>query len=49
MRVAILALQGGFAAHARAIAALGHTPIEVRTAHDLAGSEALVLPVVRAP
>ncbi len=44
MRVAILALQGGFAAHARSVAALGHAPIEARTARDLEDADALVLP-----
>lgn len=44
MRVAILALQGGFAAHARAVSALGHVAIEARTAADLEDAEALVLP-----
>ena len=44
MRVGILALQGGFAAHARAVEALGHTALLVRAARDLHGVHALVLP-----
>jgi pyridoxal 5'-phosphate synthase pdxT subunit len=43
-RVGVLALQGGFAAHARALADLGHVPIEVRAAADLAGLDGLILP-----
>jgi len=43
-RVGILALQGGFAAHARAVAALGDVPVEVRSARDLSAADALVLP-----
>ncbi len=44
MRVGVLALQGGFDAHARAVAALGHAPVLVRRAADLRGAQALVLP-----
>ena len=44
MRVGVLALQGGFAAHARAFAALGHEVSEVRDAAALARVDALVLP-----
>lgn len=44
MRVGILALQGGVAAHAHALRAIGHEPVEVRTFGDLAGVEGLVLP-----
>jgi 5'-phosphate synthase pdxT subunit len=43
-RIGVLALQGGFAAHARALADLGHVPVEVRAAADLVGLEGLVLP-----
>lgn len=43
-RVGILALQGGFAAHARAVAALGDSPVEVRSARELSAADALVLP-----
>ncbi len=44
MRVGVLALQGGFAAHARAVTLLGHAPIEVRALRDLRGVQALILP-----
>jgi len=43
-RIGVLSLQGGFAAHARALADLGHRPIEVRAQADLDGLEGLVLP-----
>jgi pyridoxal 5'-phosphate synthase pdxT subunit len=43
-RVGVLALQGAFAAHVRALAELGADAVEVRTPADLAGVEALVLP-----
>ncbi len=42
--VGVLALQGDFEAHARAVLALGHEPCAVKTAADLAGTDALVLP-----
>ncbi|MEZ4307033.1 MAG: pyridoxal 5'-phosphate synthase glutaminase subunit PdxT [Polyangiaceae bacterium] len=42
--VGVLALQGGFAAHARALERLGHPTILVRTREDLARCEGLVLP-----
>jgi pyridoxal 5'-phosphate synthase pdxT subunit len=42
--VGVLALQGAFAAHARALAELGATAHEVRTPADLERIEALVLP-----
>jgi pyridoxal 5'-phosphate synthase pdxT subunit len=42
--VGILAIQGGFAAHARILESLGARTREVRTAEDLAGLDALVLP-----
>jgi 5'-phosphate synthase pdxT subunit len=44
MRVGVLALQGGFAAHVAAVRALGHEVRELRSARDLAGIDALVLP-----
>ncbi len=44
MRIGVLALQGGFAAHAAALRAIGHEAIEVRAAADLAGARGLVLP-----
>jgi 5'-phosphate synthase pdxT subunit len=43
-RVGVLALQGAFALHARALARLGATAVEVRTPAELASVDALVLP-----
>ena len=43
-RVGVLALQGGFAAHARVLRELGADVVEVRTAADLDGLDGLVLP-----
>jgi len=42
--VGVLALQGGFAAHARILAQAGARAVEVRRVAELAGLEALVLP-----
>ncbi len=42
--VGILALQGGFEAHAKIVRALGAEPHEVRTPGDLAGLDALIIP-----
>lgn len=42
--VGVLALQGGFEAHARALRALGHEVREVRTTRDLDACHGLVLP-----
>jgi 5'-phosphate synthase pdxT subunit len=44
MIVGILALQGGFEAHAKVLRALGVTPREVRVPADLEGLDALILP-----
>ena len=44
MRIGVLALQGGFAAHARALAALGHDVRLARRPADLDLVEGLVLP-----
>ncbi|MCU0294390.1 MAG: pyridoxal 5'-phosphate synthase glutaminase subunit PdxT, partial [Thermoanaerobaculaceae bacterium] len=44
VRVGVLALQGDFEAHARALAGCGLTPLEVRRAEDLEGVAGLVLP-----
>lgn len=44
MKVGVLALQGAFAAHARALASLGAEAREVRTPEDLADVDALVVP-----
>ena len=43
-RVGVLALQGDFAAHARALAERGLTAVEVRTADALEGLAGVVLP-----
>lgn len=43
-RVGILALQGGFGAHAEILRDLGADPVEVRVPGDLDGLDALVLP-----
>jgi pyridoxal 5'-phosphate synthase pdxT subunit len=43
-RVGILALQGGFEAHAKILRALGAEPREVRVAGDLEGLDALIIP-----
>jgi pyridoxal 5'-phosphate synthase pdxT subunit len=42
--VGVLALQGGFEAHARTLRQLGAEPREVRTPEDLEGLDALVIP-----
>lgn len=42
--IGILALQGGFSAHAQVLGALGHPTRTVRTARDLEGLSGLVLP-----
>lgn len=44
MRIGVLALQGGFAAHVTALRALGHDATLVRDARDLGGLAGLVLP-----
>ena len=44
MTVGILALQGGFEAHAKALGELGADAREVRTPADLEGLDALVIP-----
>ncbi len=43
-KIGVIALQGAFASHAEALAALGAHPVEVRVPEDLAGVEAIVLP-----
>lgn len=43
-KVGVLALQGAVRPHVSALAALGATPIEVRTPEDLSGVDGLVLP-----
>jgi pyridoxal 5'-phosphate synthase pdxT subunit len=42
--VGILALQGGFEAHAKIVRSLGALPREVRTPGDLEGIDALIIP-----
>lgn len=42
--IGVLALQGGFTAHARVLEALGHKVLEVRSAAALGDCEGLVLP-----
>jgi 5'-phosphate synthase pdxT subunit len=44
VKVGVLALQGDFAAHARALAAAGFEAFAVRTSDELARADALVLP-----
>jgi 5'-phosphate synthase pdxT subunit len=44
VKAGVLALQGDFREHARTFADAGATPIEVRTAQDLAGVECLAIP-----
>ena len=44
MKAGVLALQGDFREHARALAAAGATPVEVRTVEELAGVDCLVIP-----
>jgi len=44
MKLGILAIQGDFAAHAKAFAEAGADVMEARTAADLAAADALVLP-----
>jgi 5'-phosphate synthase pdxT subunit len=43
-RLGVLALQGGYAAHAQALRTLGHSVHEVRTAEALKSVQGLVLP-----
>jgi pyridoxal 5'-phosphate synthase pdxT subunit len=44
MKAGVLALQGDFREHARVFAALGATPLEVRTAEELASVDCLAIP-----
>jgi pyridoxal 5'-phosphate synthase pdxT subunit len=43
-RVGILALQGGFEAHAKIVRSLGAEPCEVRVPADVEGLDALIIP-----
>jgi 5'-phosphate synthase pdxT subunit len=44
LRIGVLASQGDFAAHARALESLGAAALEVRTSHELRQLDALVIP-----
>jgi 5'-phosphate synthase pdxT subunit len=44
VKAGVLALQGDFREHGRALAAVGATPVEVRTAGELAEVDCLVIP-----
>ena len=44
MTVGVLALQGGFEAHARVLLGLGAAPREIRTPADLDGIDGLIIP-----
>jgi 5'-phosphate synthase pdxT subunit len=44
LKVGVLALQGGFEAHAKTLRQLGAEPSEVRTPEDLVGLDGLVIP-----
>jgi pyridoxal 5'-phosphate synthase pdxT subunit len=43
-RIGVLAMQGGFAAHARRVEELGQVAFEARTARDVENADGLVLP-----
>ncbi|APR80211.1 Pyridoxine biosynthesis glutamine amidotransferase, glutaminase subunit protein [Minicystis rosea] len=43
-RIGVLAVQGGFAAHARALRDIGHEAVEVRTPEDLETITGLIFP-----
>jgi 5'-phosphate synthase pdxT subunit len=43
-RIGVLAIQGDFEAHARALERLGCEPVEVRRAEQLTGLDALIIP-----
>ncbi|MGZ4207276.1 MAG: Type 1 glutamine amidotransferase-like domain-containing protein, partial [Actinomycetota bacterium] len=44
MKIGVLALQGDFEAHARAVRSVDAEPIEVRTSLELASCDALIIP-----
>lgn len=44
MKIGVLAIQGGFAAHIKALELFGHQPVEVKTPHLLSEIDALVIP-----
>jgi pyridoxal 5'-phosphate synthase pdxT subunit len=43
-RIGVLAIQGDYAAHARALADVGATPVEIRKPEELTTTDALILP-----
>ena len=43
-RIGVLAIQGDYAAHARALTDVGATPVEIRKPEQLASVDALILP-----
>jgi len=44
VKVGVLALQGDFEAHARAVRSAGADPFEVRTSSELSSADALIIP-----
>ncbi len=44
MKIGVLAVQGGFAAHAKHLASVGAQAVEVRTPGDFEGLDGLILP-----
>jgi 5'-phosphate synthase pdxT subunit len=44
MRIGVLALQGGFAAHAKRLRSLAAEPVEVRRVRELSGLAGLIIP-----
>jgi 5'-phosphate synthase pdxT subunit len=44
MKAGVLALQGDFREHAKVLADLGATPVEVRTSEEIASVECLIIP-----
>ena len=44
VRIGVLALQGGFAAHLRHLGSVGSPGVEIRTARDLEGLDGVILP-----
>jgi 5'-phosphate synthase pdxT subunit len=44
MKIGVLAIQGNFAAHARALRAVGADPVEVRKPEQLTGLDGLIIP-----
>ncbi|MBK5232778.1 MAG: pyridoxal 5'-phosphate synthase glutaminase subunit PdxT [Thermoleophilia bacterium] len=44
MKIGVLAVQGGFAAHAKHLKSVGASPVEIRTPADFEGLDGLILP-----